>query len=150
MNSNNNKEEDNMARIEYSAIHPKFAEFINSDEFKAVLAANPNLRLVTFGEDDEDGNELLIDATLPMPEGSDKFVGVMNADGILWVLHDSYCIVKDPSPEFIAVLKVMDAYYAKTLNQRIFTREGQFAWLPVSEAEMLAVEYDFTTGEYLF
>lgn len=139
-----------MARIEYSAIHPKSVELINSDEFQTVLAANPNLRLVTFGEDDEDSNELLIDVTLPLPEGNDKFVAVMDADALMWVLQVSYCIVKDPSTAFIEVLKVMDAYYAKTLGQRLFTREGQFAWLPVSEAEMLAAEYDFATGEYLF
>lgn len=138
-----------MARIEYSSIHPKFAEFINSEEFKAVLAAHPNLRLVAFGEEDEDGDELLIDVTLPLSEDNDKIVGVMDEEAILWVLQFSYCIVKDPSPAFIEVLKVMDAYYAKTLNQRIFTREGQFAWLPVTEEEMLAVEYDFATGEYL-
>ena len=49
-----------MARIEYIGINPKFIEFINSDEFNAVLSANPNLRLITTGEYDEDGDELLV------------------------------------------------------------------------------------------
>lgn len=139
-----------MARIEYSSINPKSVDLINSDEFKAVLAAHPNLSLVTFGELDEDDIPLLIDATLPLPEDNDEVVGIMDEEAMMWVLQFSYCIVKDPSPAFIDVLKVMDAYSVKTLNQRIFTREGQFAWLPVTEEEMLAVEYDFATGEYLF
>lgn len=138
-----------MAHIEYSAIHPKFTEFITSEEFNAVLIANPNLKLVRIEEDAETEEELFN----PLPESFYDCVALMDRndpDAFMWVLNDSYCIAKDPSPVFIDVLKVMDAYYAKTLNQRIFTREGQFAWLPVTEEEMLAVEYDFTTGEYLF
>lgn len=138
-----------MARIEYSAINPKSVELINSDEFKAVLAAHPNLRLVTFGEMDEDDNELLIDVTLPLPEGNDSFVAVMDGEALMWVLQVSYCIVKNPSPALIDVLKVMDAYSVKTLGQRIYSREGQFAWLYVEEADILAAEFDFANGEYI-
>jgi hypothetical protein len=138
-----------MARIEYSAINPKSVEFINSDEFSAVLAANPNLRLVTAGEYDEDGNELIVDVTLPLPENHHANVAVMDTDGLMWVLHDSYCVVKNPSPAFVEVLKVMDAYSVETLAARIYSREGQFAWLYVEEADILAAEFDFANGEYI-
>jgi hypothetical protein len=136
IDSNNHQKEGNMARIEYSAISPASVEFINSDEFRAVLTAHPNLRLVTIGEEDEDGDELLVDVTLPLPEGHNEFVAVMDTDALMWVLQVSYCIVKDPSPAFVEVLKVMDAYSVKTLEERLFSREGQSA-------------FDFANGDYV-
>lgn len=138
-----------MARIEYIGINPKFIEFINSDEFNAALSANPNLRLVTLGEYDEDGNELIVDVTLPLPEGHNEYLAVMNAENFMWVLQDSYCIVKDPSPAFIEVLKVMDAFHVKIIKERLFSLEGQSAWLYLGSAEVLAAEYDYANAEYI-
>jgi hypothetical protein len=138
-----------MARIEYSAINPGSIAFINSDEFRSVLTANPNLRLVTVGEHDEDGNELIVDVALPLAKNHHANVAVMDTDGLMWVLHYSYCIVKNPSPAFIEVLKVMDAYSVKTWQERIYSREGQFAWLYIGKADILAAEFDFANGEYM-
>ena len=137
-----------MARIEYIAIHPKFTEFITSEEFNTVLIANPNLKLFKIEEDEETDEELFN----PLPEGFYDCVALMDRndpDAFMWVLNDSYCIVKDPSPEFIEVLKVMDAFHVKTIKERLFSLEGQSAWFYLGSAEVLAAEFNFATAEYI-
>lgn len=138
-----------MARLEYSGINPTSIEFINSDEFSAVLASHPNLRLVTTGEEDEDDNELLVDVTLPLPDGFYGCIAIMDADAFMWVLNDSYCIINNPSAAFIEVLKAMDVFSVKTLKQRLFSLEGSQTWLYMDSAEVLAAEFDFANGEYI-
>lgn len=140
-----------MARIEYIAINPKAIEFINSDEFRTVLAANPNLQLVTIEYNDH-GKEVFNEVPLPLPEDYNNCVALTdhdNPDALMWVLNDSYCLVKDPSPAFIEILKVMDAFHVKTIKERLFSLEGQSTWLYLGSAEVLAAEFNFATAEYI-
>ena len=140
-----------MAHIEYSGINPESIELVNSDEFRAVLAAHPNLQLVTVDEDEETGDEIFNEVTLPLPEGYYDCVALMdrsNPDSFMWVLNDSPAFVEDPCSGFIEVLKVMDAYSVKTLEERLFELEGH-PGLYLDSEEVLAAEFDFANGEYI-
>jgi hypothetical protein len=139
-----------MAHIEYSGINPESIELINSNEFGAVLAAHPELKLVTVEEDDETGAEIFNEATLPLPEGYYDCVAVMDRsvpDAFMWVLNDSQCFTEDPSPAFIDVLKVMDAFSVKTQEERLFLSMDPDFY--TDDPEVLAAKFDFATGEYI-
>lgn len=142
-----------MVAIDYKVFAPESIELINSPEFQAILDVYPSLRLVTSEEDEETWDEVFIDIALPLPEGHDEFVGVINPDNddeFMWILYDDYTFqsVGNPSPAFIEILKVMDAYSIKTINQRAF--------LPINPEhydrtdEMLASKFDYATGDYIF
>lgn len=145
-----------MTSIEYSAIAPEDVALINSPECRAILAAHPNLKVVTVEETDEvDGiyyetAEIFHEMTLPLVDGIPDYIGVIDRDddeAFLWVLHDDYVMVQDPSPAFIELLKLMDAFSIKTLDERLFhsRNEGVYADSP----EVLAAEFDFTVGDYI-
>ena len=138
-----------MVYIEYFGINPESIEFVHSSEFRAVLTAHPNLRLVKIDED-EDGGELIVDAVLPLQEGYYDYVGVIDTEkdnDCMWILYGENCeMVEDPSPTFIEILKLMDAFSIKTLKSRIFLPENgeHYRYSP----ELLTAEFDFTTGGY--
>lgn len=140
-----------MTSIDYFGIAPESIELINSDEFRAVLAAHPNLRLVTPDPDGYDtGEETFNDVTLPLPEGHDDCVGVEDSDNddeFMWVLYDDCDSISDPSPAFIEILKVMDAFSFKTLGERLFSpqRTGRY----MDDPALLAAEFDYSQGVYI-
>lgn len=144
-----------MTTIEYSAIAPEDVTLVNSPEFRAILAAHPNLKVVTVEETGEvDGaynrTEIYHEMALPLVDGIPDYIGVIDRDddeAFLWVLHDDYVMVQDPSPAFIELLKLMDAFSIKTLDERLFHsgNEGVYADSP----EVLAAEFDFTVGDYI-
>ena len=137
-----------MVSIEYLGINPDSIELINSKQFRAVLAANPNLRVVTVRDDEETGDETVIDLTLPLPENHDDYVAVLDSDNDehLWVLYDDCDTVDDPSPAFIEILKIVDAYSRKHLESRIFIPKDET--LSIEDEIVLDAEYDYTTGDY--
>jgi hypothetical protein len=140
-----------MVTIDYFGIAPESIELINSEEFRAVLEAHPNLRLVKNDPEAYDkGEEIFLDVTLPLPEDHDDYVGVEdrdNDDAFMWILYDDCDMVSDPSPAFIEVLKVMDTFSFKTLGERLFSPQSSGRYM--DDPALLAAEYDFTTGEYI-
>lgn len=139
-----------MASIDYFGLKLTDIEFVNSEAFRATLEAHPNLRLVTIYED-EYGDDTAVDITIPIQECHDAYVGIEDRDNdetFLWVLYDDCETVIDPSPAFIEILKLMDAYSIRTLEERIFsTNDGDDLDIPYPE--ILKAEFDFTTGDYL-
>jgi hypothetical protein len=138
-----------MANIDYTGIDPSSIELVNSEEFRAALTAYPNLSLVTVDED-EDDNEIFNEVVLPLSEGTDVCLAVMDSDdedAFMWVLYDNYESVYDPSPAFIEILRVMDVFSHKTLNQRLFISMSRELYRDSPEA--LAAEFDFTKGDYV-
>lgn len=135
-----------MATIEYSGFAPSEARLINSEDFLAVLAKHPELRLVTVDEDDN-GEELFIDVLLPLSESHDNYVAVVdNNDGFMWVLYDDYCEISDPNDAFIDVLTVMDKVSVELFGERLFVAGD---WdLVVDDEPVLSAEYDFSVGDY--
>ena len=137
-----------MVSIDYLGLNPDAIELINSKQFRAVLAAHPNLRVITVREDEETGDETLTDLTLPLPENHNEYVAVIdsNNDELMWVLYDDCDEVYDPSPAFIEILKIMDAYSRKHLESRIFIPKDEN--LSIEDEVVLDSEYDYTTGDY--
>lgn len=140
-----------MAYIEYYGIDTRFcnaAEFLNSAEFRAVLDANPHLCLlkseysgiwaedVTFSE-----------VTLPVRENypSNLFIRDTKNNKAMNVIYDDLTEVIDPSPEFIEILQLMDAFSVKTLNKRIFEAPLNFK---TDDPEILSAEFDFQKSAY--
>lgn len=139
-----------MVHIEYSGISPESVELINSDQLGSVLAAHPNLRLVTVEEDEDDDNEVYNEVVLPLPEEHDACVAVMDKDdddAFMWVLNDDYQMVADPSPAFVEVLRVMDDFSKQTLAERLFMTQHDDLY--VDSPEVLAAEFDFSIGDYI-
>lgn len=139
-----------MATIEYFGINPNATELLLFKEFRSVIDANPELSLVTIEEADEYVKEQFYLVEFPLPKGHDENVAVIDVDNrgsIMWVLNDSPCFVEDPSPAFIELLKVMDAYSIENLEARLFMSQADD--LPEDSPEILAAEYDFTKGEYI-
>lgn len=137
-----------MTIIDYLGLAPDSIELVNSAEFRAVLAANPNLRVITVREDEETGDETAIDLTLPLPDNHDAYVAVIDSDNdeLMWVLYDDEDTVYDPSPAFIEILKIMDAYSRRHLETRIFIPKDKN--LSIDDEVVLDAEYDYTTGDY--
>lgn len=137
-----------MTSIEYLGLNPDSVELINSKQFRAVLDANPNLRVITVREDEETGEETLTDLTLPLPDSHNDYVAVLDSDNdeLMWVLYDDCDEVYDPSPAFIEILKVMDAYSRRHLESRIFIPKDEN--LSIEDEVVLDAEYDYTTGDY--
>lgn len=137
-----------MVTIEYMGMDPEEVELVNSPEFRAALDAHPNVRLVTVTEDDK-GNDIYHEASLPLSATGDN-VAVLeweNEDSFLWVLFAEDAHVHDPSPAFIDILKVMDAYSVKTYEERLFLSPDEDVLN--SDPEVLAAPYDFNTGDYI-
>lgn len=137
-----------MVSIEYNGLNPDCMELINSKQFRAVLAAHPSLRVVTVREDEETGEASVIDLTLPLPESHNNYVAVIDSgnDELMWVLYDDSDAVYDPSPAFIELLKVMDAYSRRHLESRIFIPKDEN--LSIDNEAVLDAEYDYITGDY--
>lgn len=146
------QKETNMTTIEYSGIAPEDVALINSPEFRAVLAAYPNLKVVTVEENYDSGElkEIFREMQLPLVDGIPDYIAVMDRDdedAFMWVLHDDYATVEDPSPAFIEVLKLMDAFSLKTLDERLFQPANEDLY--TDSPEVLAAEFNFTTGDYI-
>jgi len=138
-----------MVAIDYMGIDPDAVELVNSDEFRAVLNAHPEFKLVWVGEDDE-GDEIFIPVELPFPNGQYEPLAVMNmvtGDEFLWVLNDGECSIDDPSPVAIEFLKVIDAFSVQAEGARIFLSAGK-EW-EIDSPEALQAEFDFTTSKYV-
>lgn len=138
-----------MATIEYFGITPEAVELVNSQKFQDILKAYPHLRLVTSTYEDSD-EEVFTETTLPLAEDSFDYIGLEdrnNPDSFMWVLYDDYAHVDSPSPAFIEILKLMDAFSIKTLQARLFV-SGDGGFVGDSE-EILAAEFDFSTGKYV-
>lgn len=140
-----------MTTIDYFGINPNATELLGNKEFRSVIDANPELSLVTIEAADEYVKEQFYLVELPLPKGHDENVAVIDVDNrgsFMWVLKDdSPSSVTDPSPAFIELLKVMDAYSIENLEARLFlSQSGSFSG---DEPEILTAEYDFTTGEYI-
>lgn len=138
-----------MASIDYMGIDPASAELVNSKEFRAVLDAHPEFKVVWVGED-EDGDEIFIPVELPFPDDRYEPLAVMNmvtGHEFLWVLNDDECFVDDPSPVAIKFLKVIDDFSVKTEGCRIFIAapDGLYSDSP----EILGAEFDFAKGQYI-
>ena len=139
-----------MAHIEYNGINPESTELLHSDEFKAVLTAFPNLRLVTVEENDY-GDEVFKEVSLPLPDDyydCVALISINNPDDFMWVLGDGPSFVENPSSGFIEALKVMDAYSVKTLEERLFALEGHPS-LYLDSEEVLNARYDYANGIYI-
>ena len=140
-----------MAYIEYFGLNPNATELLGIKEFRSVVEANPELCLVTIEEEDEYVNRQFYLVELPLPKGHDENVAVIdvdNRDSFMWVLKDdSPSSVTDPSPAFIELLKVMDTYSIENLEARLFMSKDDN--LCEDSPEILAAEYDFTTGAYI-
>ena len=140
-----------MTNIRYTGINPECIDLINSEEFRAVLTAHPALSLITVAEANEYVKEQYYKVELPLPEGYDEPIAVIDVDdrgSFMWVTCDGFGSVEDPNPAFIAILKIMDNFSVETWDERIFTpllEERLYADHP----EILASTFDFTTGEYL-
>jgi hypothetical protein len=139
-----------MVHIEYSGISPESIDLINSDQLRSVLTAYPNLRLVTVDEDEDDDNEVYNEVALPLSEDHDACVAVLDKDdddAFMWILDDDYQMVTDPSPAFIEVLRVMDDFSKRTIDERLFMTQHEDLY--VDSPTILAAEFDFSTGDYL-
>lgn len=140
-----------MATIEYFGINPNATELLGNKEFRSVIDANPELSLVTIEGADEYVKEQFYLVELPLPKGHDENVAVIdvdNRDSFMWVLKDdSPSSVTDPSPAFIELLKVMDAYSIENLESRLFLSQDDD--LSEDSPEVLSAEYDFVKGEYI-
>lgn len=139
-----------MANIDYFGIAPEAVELINSDEFRAILEAQPELCLVTVGEEDEYVPKQFYKVELPLPEGHDERVAVIDVDdrgSFMWVLKDDCDSVTDPSPAFIEILKIMDTFSIEHLEARLFLSQG--GGFCGDEPEILAAEFDFAKAEYI-
>ena len=141
-----------MTTIEYSGIAPEDVALINSPEFRAVLAAHPNLKVVTVEEtyDADEITEIFHEMKLPLVDGIPDYIAVMDRDdedAFMWVLHDDYATVEDPSPAFVEVLKLMDAFSIKTLEERLFQPSNEDLYN--DSPEVLAADFDFANGDYI-
>lgn len=140
-----------MAYIEYYGIDTRFcnaAEFLNSAEFRAVLDANPHLQLLETEYSDIWGEDAMdLEITLPIRENypSNLFIRDTLNNKAMHVIYDDLTQVIDPSPEFIEVLELMDAFSVKTLNKRIFEAPINFN---TDNAEILSAEFDFQKSAY--
>jgi hypothetical protein len=147
-----------LAYIIYEGIDPRFsasAEMVNSAEFRVILAANPHLQLFEVEDygvfDAWDKNRCrdttFRELTLPMSENHSEHVEIRDTKNnkTMWILFDDTTEVEDPSPELIAILKIMDAYSLKTRNKRIFSTPQHYEH---DDHVVLSAEYDFATGDY--
>lgn len=138
-----------MVNIEYAAIAPESVELVNSEEFRSILTAHPSLRLITVEEDDE-GDEVFTHVPLPLPDGHYACVAVVDKDdddAFMWVLNDDYDSVADPSPAFIEILRVMDDFSIRKLDERLFISPDPDRY--VDSPEVLAADFDFNKGDYI-
>jgi hypothetical protein len=141
----------NMAYIEYHGIDTRFcnaSEFLNSARFRAVLDANPHLYLFESGYAGIWAEEVTLgEVNPPFPENyyPNLFIKDTKTDTTMWVLYDGLAEVEDPSPEFIEIMELMDAFSLKIQNQRIFE---PLPYYKKDEPEMLAAEFDFVEGAY--
>ena len=139
-----------MTTIKYSPLTTEEVIVVNSEEFRSVLKAHPNVVLVTVEETDE-GKAILRRMTLPLTDGYDDFIAVVDQDNdnaFMWVVHDYLAAVSDPSPVFIEILNVMDACSVTTWQESIFT-PLQGEQLCTDHPQILASTFDFTADEYI-
>lgn len=140
-----------MVYIEYYGIDTRFcnsAELVNSAEFRAILAANPHLQLLETEYSDIWGEDAMdLEITLPIRDNhpSNLFIRDIKNKNALNVIFDDLTEVIDPSPEFIEILKLMDAFSVKTFNKRIFEAPLN---LKNDDPTILSSEYDFEQGAY--
>lgn len=137
-----------MATIEYMGMSTDAVELVNSAEFKAALEAHPNLRLVTV-EQDDNGDDVYTDVSFPL-KASDDNIAVLdreNEDYFMWVLLEENAHVHDPSPAFIAILGIMDAFAIKTYGERLYLSPDEEVLC--DDPKVLAATYDFSIGDYL-
>lgn len=140
-----------MAYIEYYGIDTRFCnatEFLNSAEFRAVLEANPHLQLLETEYSDIWGEDAMdLEITLPIRENypSNLFIRDTLNNKAMHVIYDDLTQVIDPSPEFIEILKLMDAFSVKTFNKRIFEAPLN---LKNDTPEILSAEFDFQKSAY--
>jgi hypothetical protein len=138
-----------LAYIDYYGIGPESIELVNSEEFRTLITANPNLKVVAQRTNKVTGKETLDEISLPLPEGHTGYVGVKERDNneeFMWVLYDDSHMVVDPSPAFIEILKLMDTFSVETLDSRLFIPEDDE--LDTYDEKLRHVEFDFTTGDY--
>lgn len=140
-----------MTYIEYYGIDNRFcnsAELVNSAEFRAILAANPHLQLLETEYSDIWGEDAMdLEIILPIRENhpSNLFIRDTKNKNALNVIFDDLTEVIDPTPEFIEILKLMDAFSVKTLNKRIFEAPLNFK---NDDTVILSAEFDFQKGSY--
>lgn len=140
-----------MAYIEYYGIDTRFcnaAGLLNSAEFRAVLNANPHLYLL---ESEYSGiwaeDVTFSEVNPPVRENypSNVFIRDTKNDKAMNVIYDDLTEVIDPSPEFIEILELMDAFSVKTLTKRIFEAPLNFK---NDDPEILSAKFDFQKGTY--
>lgn len=140
-----------MTTIEYFGIAPDATELLNSKEFRSVLETYPELSLVTVEEEHEYAKGYFYRVELPLPEDHGENIAVIDVDNrgtFMWILNEDLCSVTNPSPAFIAILKIMDSFSVETLDTRLFM--SQDSDVSEDDPEALSAEYSFTTGEYKF
>lgn len=139
-----------MTTISYYAINPECFGLVNSEAFHYLLKNNPNLSLVEVSYDDETGDEIFTAITTPLHSEPENCVALIDNDDdekFMWVLYDDEASVEDPSTALIEALTIMDAYSIRTEETRIFIDEnGEY---DLDDPQLLEVDYDFTTGEYI-
>lgn len=139
-----------MTTIEYFGINPNATELLNSKEFRSVLETYPELSLVTVEEEHEYAKGHFYKVELPLPEDHDENIAIIDVDDrgtFMWILNEDLCFVNDPSPAFIEILRVMDAFAIETLDARLFM--SQDSELCEDDPEILSAKYNFTIGEYI-
>jgi hypothetical protein len=140
-----------LAYIEYYGIDTRFcnaSEFLNSAEFRAVLDGNPHLYLLESEYSGIWAEEVTFsEVNPPVPEkySSNLFIRDTLNDEAMHVIYDDLTHIIDPSPEFIEILKLMDAFSIKTLNKRIFEAPLNFK---TDDPVILESEFDFSEGSY--
>lgn len=139
-----------MTTINYSGISPQAFGLVNSEAFHFLLDNNQNLNLVEVSYDDEDGDEIFTRIAPPLYYEADNGIGIIDRtddEKFIWVLYDDYASVEDPSDSLIEALEIMDAFSTKTQEARLF--QTGHAGLYLDDPQLLAADYDFTTGEYI-
>lgn len=140
-----------MTTIEYFGIAPHATELLNSKKFRSVLETYPELSLVTVEEEHEYAKGYFYKVELPLPEDHEENIAVIDVDDrgtFMWILNEDLCSVTNPSPAFIEILRVMDAFSVETLDTRLFL--SQDSNICEDDLEALLAEYSLSTGEYKF
>lgn len=139
-----------MTTIDYSGISTDDFGILNSEEFRYLLEKNPNLRLVEVTYGDE-GDEIFTHVAPPFHREPENCIGVIDrTDGekFMWILYDGFVSVEDPSASLIATLVIMDEFVTLTQEARLFVPINTALYL--DDAVVLAADYDFSAGDYLF
>ena len=132
--------------------------FINSQEMRDFLAEHDYLKIAVGTIDEETGEETLKPLTFPIT-GDDANSPIMILDtrldreemdieereaNALFIHHEDDAYAFNPSPEFMEILKMMQADYAKR-EEELFDDVSTCDY----EGERWNWEFDFTTGTYI-